>query len=205
MGTIEPGSWANCRYCGAAVRPGAAKCGICGEGSPVPAAELANAPKAVRRRIRLTHGLRSMIVIAAAVGLAYLMISTALSGPPNVVDPLTTAGAYTIGAGNFTILSGNITGGDFVVGNYTTIAPMGTEITLTVYNSTEWGLFVNGSAATPAYSIAPTASGRLIFSPLYTDQFTFVFTNPYPTSSHLTVRVYVTTDYESNVGDDGFG
>jgi len=32
-----------------------------------------------------------------------------------------------------------------------------------------------------------------------------VFENPYAPSTHLSVTVYITTEYESNVGDEGFG
>jgi hypothetical protein len=205
MPATEPAVWGTCRFCGAAVRPGAANCTLCGEGSPIPAGALASAPAPVRRRVRLTHGLRTLIVVVAAVGLAYLMISTALSGPPNVVDPLTTSGVYTIGPGNYTLISGDVTGGDFVVGNFTTIDPAGTQIVVNIYNSTEWALYGTGAAALPAYNLSAEASGRIIFTPLYTDTFYFVFSNPYPPSSHLAVTVYVTTEYESNVGDDGFG
>jgi len=205
MASTDPNAWGACRFCGGAVRPGAKACGICGAASPIPASELATAPPRVRRRLFLTHGLRTVIVIAAAVALSYALVSDALSGPPAVADPLTTAGAYTLGPGNFTALNGEITGGDYVVGNFTTVDPAGTEIAMAVYNSTEWPLFLSGGSAVASYAINPQPSGRIIFSPLYTDSFTFVFTNPYPASSHLSVRVYVTTQYESNVGDDGFG
>ncbi len=205
MAATGPEAWGACRFCGAAVRPDAAACGICGETSPIRAADLATAPPRVRRRLFLTHGLRTLIVVTAAVGLAYLLITTALAGPPVVTDPLTTSGTYTLGAGNSTVLQGNITGGDYVVGNFTTVRPAGTEISVAVYNSTEYARYFARDPATPAYTINDSAAGRIIFSPLYTDFFTFVFTNPYPVSSHLNVTVYITTEYESNVGDDGFG
>ena len=59
--------------------------------------------------------------------------------------------------------------------------------------------------ATPAYSISPAPTGRIIYSALYTDEYYFVFENPYPVSSGLALTVYITTQYESNVGDEGFG
>jgi hypothetical protein len=205
MATVNPNAWGACPFCGAAVRPGAAACSMCGDRSPIPASQLANVPRHVRRRLILTQGFRALIVIAACIALAYALITTVLAGPPVVADPLTTAGTYTLGPGNSTYLAGAITGGDYIVGNWTTVAPAGTLITMSVYNSTEFPLYLSNDAATPDYSINATASGRIIFSPLYTDTFTFVFTNPYPESSHLNVTVYITTEYESNVGDDGFG
>ncbi len=138
------------------------------------------------------------------VGLAYSLVSVVLQGPPVVADPLTTAAMYHIGAGNITILSGEITGGDYVLGNFTTQLPSGASIQLAVYNSTEGAAFFTGSPSTPAYTISPTSDGRIVFSAAYTDTFYFVFTNPYPVASHLTVEVWITTTYESNVGDDGF-
>ncbi len=198
------GEWGACQFCGVAVPPGSTKCDLCGAAAPLTAQQLTSAPPKVRRRVRLTGALRALIVIVVVVGLAYSLVSVVLQGPPVVADPLTTAAMYHIGAGNITILSGEITGGDYVLGNFTTQLPSGASIQLAVYNSTEGAAFFTGSPSTPAYTIAPTSDGRIVFSAAYTDTFYFVFTNPYPVASHLTVEVWITTTYESNVGDDGF-
>ena len=60
----------------------------------------------------------------------------------------------------------------------------------------------NGAVA--AYTINATPAAEIVYSAPYTDYFAFVFENPYPVASHLNVTVYVATEYESNVGDDGF-
>jgi hypothetical protein len=200
----EP-SWGACRFCGVAVPPGATKCEICGAANPLSAEELKSVQGPVRRRIQLTGALRSLIVIAVAVGLAVSLITLVIQGPPNVSDPLTTAGSYAIGAGNFTVIAGEITGGDFVIGNFTSTDPVGTDLVLNVYNSTEMANYLSGLPAQSSYTLSPSANGRIVFSAPYTDVFSFVFLNPYPQSSHLTIEAYIATNYESNVADDGFG
>lgn len=185
--------------------PRAAKCPECGAPDPVASADLPKLRGGAKRRLRTLNILRSLIVVGVAGGLAYAMISLAITGPPNVPDPLTTAGTWTIGAGNFSALSGNITGGDYIQGNFTTVDPAGTNIEVAVYNSTQIVQFVEGQDPVPQWSVGPSDNGLIVFAAPYTDTFTFVFTNPYPPSSHLTVGVYIVTTYESNVGDDGFG
>jgi hypothetical protein len=203
--SADPAAWGACRYCGVATPAGAAACPICGAPAPVAAREMGSVAPSVKRRLRLTGGLRALIVVAVAVGLAYTMISAVLSGPPVAPDPLTTTGTYTVGPGHFVLLWGEISGGDYVVGNFTTVDPAGTSVAVAVYNSSEWSLFVNGTPAASAYSIPANPDARIVFTAAYTDNFYFVFTNPYPSSSNLTVTVYIATQYESNVGDDGFG
>lgn len=202
--TPDP-TWGVCRFCGVAVMAGASRCGICGAADPLPAAEVARAPRPVRRWVRLTHGLRVMAVVVVVVGLAYALISAELSGPPKVPDPLTTSGVYTISAGRYYLLTGEVTGGDFVVGNYSTLVPGGSSLEVAVYNSTEGSVFVNGTPAVAAWSLPAEPGGRIIFSAPYTDTYYFVFENPYPSSSQLNVTAFIETEYESNVGDDGFG
>jgi hypothetical protein len=198
-------TWGACRFCGVAVEPGVAKCGICGAPAPLSAAEVKGATGPTRRRIRLTGLLRTLIVVGVSVGLAVSLITLVLQGPPSVSDPLTTAGMYTIGPGNYTIISGEITGGDFVIGNFTTAAPVGTDLTLLVFNSTEISSYLAGEPSSSVYNVSPTDNGRIIYSAPYTDTFSFVFLNPYPVASGLNVQAYIVTNYESNVGDDGFG
>ena len=92
-------------------------------------------------------------------GLAYAVISAELSGPPNLVgDPLTTVGTYTLGPGNFTVIYGDITGGDFVTGNFTAVHPLGVNIGLAVYNSSEYVEFSDGGTPTPLYTVGPTTT-----------------------------------------------
>jgi hypothetical protein len=198
-------TWGSCRYCGTAVAPGAAACAICGEDKPVRAGSMASAPRSVRRRVAFTNGLRAIVVIAVAVALAYTLLDAVLTGPPNVPDPLTTAGVYSLGPGATEFLSGNVTGGDYIVGNFTTVQPYEANVTLSVYNVTAWDNLVQNGSGSPLYTTPSEGSGRIIFTALYTDLYVFVLTNPYPTQSHLNLTVYVATEYESNVGDDGFG
>ncbi len=197
--------WGSCRFCGTAVAPGAAVCGICGADGPVRAGTFAQAPRSVRRRIVLTGTLRTLIVVGVAVALAYTLIANALSGPPTVADPLTTSGTYTVGPGQAEILQGAVTGGDYIVGNFTSVRPFGADIAFEVYNSTEWNRTLAGENASIAYTTGNESAARIVFSAEYTDNYTFVLVNPYPASSHLNITVYVATQYESNVGDDGFG
>jgi hypothetical protein len=201
----NPSAWGACRFCGVAVAAGAQRCGICGADRPVAAGGLTDAPRNVRRRVRWTAALRTIVVIGVAVGLTYTIVGAVLSGPPNVADPLTTSGVYAISAGQYMVLSGDITGGDYVVGNYTTIDPGGLSLSVEVYNSSGWSEFELGQPTVPAWSAPAQPAARIIFSAPYTDTYYFVFTNPYPATSGLGVTAYVATEYESNVGDEGFG
>ncbi len=198
------GTWGTCSFCGVAVPAGAANCPICGAANPIPAGALATAARPVRRRIRLWNTLRTAIVIAVAVGLAYTLISSALSGPPTIPDPLTTSGMYTLAPGNFTVIAGNITGGDYIQGNYTSVSPPGIEISVAVYNSSEWSWFTNGTGSPGVqWNNTPTWDGAIVFAAPYTDMYYFVFTNVLPPSSGITVHVYIATVYESDVAEDG--
>ena len=184
---------------------GASHCEICGADRPLSAAEIPNAPRSLRRRLRFAGALRTLIVVGVIVALAYAIVSAELQGPPVLSqDPLTTAGTYTIGPGNFTLLWGEINGGDYVLGNFTSVDPAGTNIALAVYNTSGWDAFAAHAPTTPVWTLPSSYAGRIVYSPLVTDNYYFVFSNPYPTTSHLTVEVYITTTYESNSGDDGF-
>ena len=201
----EPAAWGMCRTCGAAVAPGAARCILCGGDAPIAAKDLAAAPPAVRRRWTLTRFARAAVVVGVVVALAAALLPAALEGPPTVADPLTTAAAYRLGPGNSTALAGEITGGDYVLGNYSAIDPFGAKVAVAVYNSTEWSAWVHHAPATPSWSLPSQPSGRIVFTATYTDTFVFLLTNPYPVSSGVNVTVYLATSYESNVGNDGFG
>jgi len=199
-----PGTWGLCSFCGGAVPPEAKKCPICGADGPVRAGQLASAPKRVRRRIRVSGTLRSVIVVAAVVALGYAMVGAVLSGPPVVADPLTTSGTYTLGPGNYTVLSGNITGGDYIQGNYSSVTPPGMDISVAVYNSSEWNWFTNGTGNPGTqWNNTPAWSGPIVFAAEYTDTYYFVFSNPLPPSSGITIEIYVSTEYESDVAEDG--
>jgi hypothetical protein len=187
------------------VAPDAATCGLCGADRPIGAGSLGAEPARVRRRIAFTNSLRTLLVVGVAAALAVTLIGAAITGPPSVADPLTTAGTYAVLPGSLPILSGAVTGGDFVIGNFTSVQPFGANVTLSVYNASEWALAIGNGTGTPAWSTPSEGSGRIIFPAPYTDTYVFVLTNPYPSASQLTIRVYVATQYESNVGDDGFG
>jgi hypothetical protein len=200
-----PGTWGACRFCGVAVPAGASKCEICGAGAPLSAAEIPHAPRSVRRRLRFAGALRTLIVVGVIFALAYAIVSAELQGPPVLTeDPLTTTGTYSIAPGNFTLLWGEINGGDYVLGNFTSVDPAGSSITLAVYNSSGWAAFVAHAPVTPVWTLPSAYDARIVYSPLVTDNYYFVFSNPYPATSHLTIQVYIATTYESNSGDDGF-
>jgi hypothetical protein len=206
MGASVPANaWGSCSFCATAVAPGATVCGICGADKPVPAGELARAPTDVRRRVRLMQFLMGALVVTVAVGLAYTMIDAVVTGPPTAADPLTTTGTYRIAPGSVPILEGNVTGGDYILGNFTSVSPYDANVTLSVYNESAWDGLVQNGTGSPAWSSPSEGSGRIVFTAEYTDDYTFVLTNGYPSASHLTITVYVATEYESNVGDDGFG
>lgn len=199
-----PGTWGTCSFCGVAVPAEASKCPICGADGPVRAGQMDRASPPVRRRIRLTATLRSLIVVGVAIALAYTLVSAVIAGPPVVPDPLTTAGTYTLGPGNFTVLSGNITGGDYVQGNFSAVSPPGMDIGVAIYNSSEWSWFTNGTGSEGVqWNNTPTWEGAIVFAAPYTDTFYFVFTNPLPVASGITLQVYVATTYESDVAEDG--
>jgi hypothetical protein len=197
-------TWGACSFCAVAVPPGATECPICGASDPIRASDMPKVSKYQRRRLLATGVFRSLIVMGVSLGLAYLMISLVLGGPPVVADPLTTAGLYNLAPGNSTIISGEITGGDFVIGNFSTSDPVGLNLELAVYNSTQMPQYLGGLSPVPLYTLGPMTVGHIVFSAPYTDEYSFVFTNPYPTGSGLSYVAQITTTYESNVGDEGF-
>jgi hypothetical protein len=197
-------TWGACSFCGVAVPAGATTCPICGADRPVAAGTIGSATKPVRRRLHLTATLRSIIVVAVAVGLAYTLLAAVLAGPPVVSDPLTTAASYELGSGNYTVLWGNVTGGDYIQGNYSAMTPPGMNIAVSIYNASEYSWFANGTG-TPGvqWNNTPSDQGAIVFSAAYTDTYYFVFSNPLPAASNITIEVYIATTYESNVAEDG--
>jgi hypothetical protein len=140
-----------------------------------------------------------VLVVAVVVGLTYVMVGAVWSGPPSYADPLTTRGSYTIAPGSFAYLSGSITGEDYIVGNYTVVTPAGTNVSFQVYNQSEFVAFVHHQPASAQLSLSPPGGGRIVFAAPYTDTFYFVWANPFPASSGITLSVYAVTNYETNV------
>lgn len=153
-------------------------------------------PPRLRRFLQVTQVL---VVVAVVVGLGYVIVSALVQGPPGFPDPLTTRGVHVVGPGNFSYFSGSITGEDYVTGNYTVLNPPGAFVGFAVYNTTGMIAYVHHQPARPLWNQSGEASGRIVFAAPYTDVFYFVFVNPYPASTGITLNVYVTTTYQSNV------
>ncbi len=190
-------AWGTCPLCGDAYPPNASKCPTCGE--PLAGGPRPRRPLLGIRRPTALRSARALLVAVVVVGLAFALVGAIWSGPPVLADPLTTSGTYTIGPGNFTILQGQVTGEDYITGNFTVVAPAGTAIALQVFNDSEFAKFAHHETASAAYEIPPSSSSRIVFVALYTDTYTFVFENEYVPSSGIAVQVHVTTSYESNV------
>ncbi len=196
---VDPATWGQCLFCGDAVPPGSAICPICGAENPVRAAQLRTAPKPVRRKLRALGTLRTLIVVVAIVLLAWAVITPTLQGPPVISDPLTQSGTYIIAPSNVTVLAGEVTGADYILGNFSVIAPFALSVGMIVYNSSEYTARLAGDAVGNQSYLAPTSNGRIDFVALYTDTFYFVFFNPYPTSTNFTEHVYISTQYTPSV------
>jgi len=193
------GAWRTCRVCSGAVPAGDAICPTCGQQGAVPDREISSLPRGPRRRLRLAQVLRSLIVIGVVVGITYAIVGAVLSGPPTFPDPLTTRGTYTIGPGNYTFLAGAITGEDYIDGNYTILAPVGTEVLFQVFNSTSFSAFLHHVPTTPQFSSTEPDRGSIVFPAPYTDTFYLVWENPYQTTSGISQTIYIVTNYQSNV------
>jgi hypothetical protein len=190
--------WGTCVYCGDAYPPGAPKCPTCGHEGAVAAGTAAALPTKTRRHLRFVQGFRLSLIVGAVVLLAYLMVSAAFTPPASVNDPLTTQGYRVVGPGNYTELTGDVTGDDYVVGNYSVSAPVGAAVTFLVLNDTEFGVFTQGGNATPLDRVVGQSAGSIVFSAPYTDTFHFVWENPFPRTSGLVLTIYIATNYESN-------
>ncbi|MCI4330932.1 MAG: hypothetical protein L3K19_03690 [Thermoplasmata archaeon] len=177
--------------------PAGGPCPTCGKHPVAP-----GGPAQVRRQRRWSRTvgtLRIALVIVVVLGLSWALISAVYTGPPVYSDPLTTQGSYHLTPGHFTVLSGAITGEDYIVGNYTVTDPVGAAIALNVYNSTSFGEFERGQAATPQWSVTGEPAGRIVFAAPYTDTFYFVFENPYLSTSGINETLFAATQYQSNV------
>lgn len=188
-----------CRRCGDAVPPGATRCPICGEGDPIRAGQEATLTGAARRRYRVLRWGRTIVVVGVVVLLAALMVQAAVTPAPVAANPLSQTSVLSIPAGKFAFIQGWITGADYIQGNYTVLNPPGALLGFAIYNSTEFPEFDRGLNVTPMDSNAPASSGLIVYAALYSDTYTFVWQNQYPSSSNLTLKVYVTTAYETNV------
>lgn len=142
---------------------------------------------------------RSAIVIAVAAGLGWALLSAVLTGPPTIADPLTTHGTYVIEPGNYTVLSGWITGEDYIDGNYTILNPVGTSLTFVVYNSSGYLAFLRHQPATPQWTQSGVSSSGIVFAAPYTDTYYLLFVNPYIPTSGIVETIYISTNYQTNV------
>jgi hypothetical protein len=190
--------WGTCAFCGDSFPPNGEKCPTCGYTKSVKAGDAASLPRKERHHLRFVQGIRIAIILGAVVGLSYLMVTAAIEPQTAASDPLTSAGSWTIGPGNFSELQGEITGDDYIVGNYTVTAPVAAAVTLVVYNDSQFAQFVLHAPAQPLYEVNETAQALLVFSAPYTDTFHFVFENPYGAASGISIHVYIVTNYESN-------
>lgn len=191
-------AWGTCRLCGDAVPPGAKACPICGQATEQPLPS-----KILRTRsrpwLRLVQSVRVLVVFGVVIGLALVLLQAVWSGPPNYPDPLTTQGTHVVAPGNFTFLSGSITGEDYITGNYTVVSPTGGNVTFAVYNQTEFLDFYHGLPSRAQLTVPGQGSGRIVFSAPYTDTFYFVWVSGYPPAGGPSESVYVVTNYETNV------
>jgi hypothetical protein len=199
MAAPDPNAWRTCRVCAGAVPFDEKICPTCGQSSSVASDQIGQLPRGPRRRVRVVQFARALIVAGVAVFLAYAIISAVYTGPPVIADPLTTTGTYTIGPGNYTVLSGAITGEDYIDGNYTIINPVGTQLVFQVYNSSSFPAWQAGQSAMPQWNQTGPDQGALVFAAPYTDTFYLVFENPYLPTSGITMTVYIVTNYQSNV------
>ncbi len=197
MADPVPNGWGTCATCGDATPPGGKACPTCGKEIAPPSA--APASRSLLRRLKMHKALRIVLVSAVALGLAGVMILALFQGPPVAADPLTSTWTLTIQPGTFQDFYGAITGGDYIAGNFTVMTPPGALVTFLVFNSTDFPVFNAGRPTATAYTNPPLTSGLVDFSPEVTDNYYFVWENNYPVASHIAIKVYVSTEYMSNV------
>ncbi|MCI4351924.1 MAG: hypothetical protein L3K14_00845 [Thermoplasmata archaeon] len=192
--------WGTCTFCGDAVPPDGNSCPTCGKVSTAPLGLEPARSRPVRRRLLLLQSLRVFVVVAVIASIGWAIISAELSGPTTFPDPLTGVRTLTVTPGGWAFFAGNITGEDYITGNFSVVTPPGGNVTVWVYNASEFAAFFSHQTARPA---APpytnVSAARIVFAAPYTDEFYFVFGNPFPPGSDLTERVFVSTTYETNV------
>lgn len=194
-----PAEWGTCATCGDATPPGALHCPTCGKFDPTRAQAGTSGTPKVRRRLALHKWLRVLLVVGVAGGLTVVMAQAAFTGPPRVADPLTGYWSYAIGPGNYTVISGQVVGEDYVIGNFTIVNPPGALAVFSVFNTSEFALFADHQPAAPVQPSLNESSGRIVFNAPYTDTFYFVWQNPYNPSTGLGEVLYASTEYQSNV------
>jgi hypothetical protein len=191
---VPPGVWGTCATCGDATPPGAPACPTCGKERPTVPTD----PKVVRR-LKILRSLRLLLVVGVVVGLIGAMALALQQGPPVAADPLTHTWVYQLAPGNYSVFSGNITGGDYISGNFTIVNPPGAVVMFSVYNASGYARFAAGEPATPQQAPLNASSGLIIFSPIVTDTYFFVWEDTYPATSHVALTLYAQTQYLSNV------
>jgi hypothetical protein len=193
--------WGSCTFCGDAVPPEARICPTCGKEQGTPAQRAVEGrSRPARRRATALRWLRALVVVAIVSTIGWAIVSAEISGPTAYADPLTGAWTLNVPAGGWSILAGNITGEDYITGNFSVESPVAGEVMVYIYNSSQFAAFYahqNAQTAAPPYT--NVSSARIVFSAPYTDEFYFVFENPYAPASHLAERIYITTTYETNV------
>ncbi len=192
------GPFTTCPFCGEANPPGLKKCRICGQNGLLTTGAPVTLPKRQRRWYYLVRYGRIAVVAAVAIGLGVLMLQAALTPAPIAADPLTQSSTLTAPAGSYVELSGAITGGDYIQGNYTVTNVPGALLTLLIYNDSQWSQFLQGYTPASQEPMSPSASNAFVFSAPYTDTFHFVWVNHYPTVSGLNLQFYDKTEYEPN-------
>lgn len=210
-GPVFPGSsmatsaterkWGSCSFCGDAVPPDAKICPTCGKEQGTLAERLAQArSRPGRRRATLLAWLRILVVVGVVAAIGWAIIAAEISGPTTYADPLTGTWTLTVVPGGWGLIAGNITGEDYITGNFSVETPVAADVMVYIYNSTEFSVFYAHELAQPVTQpYANVSSARIVFAAPYTDTFYFVFENPYPAGSNLTEKIYVATTYETNV------
>jgi hypothetical protein len=194
---LDPASWGTCPTCGDATPPAAESCPTCGKALTLPGTTTPIARS--KRRLQWHTGFRILLVVAVAGVLTLAILPSVFSGPPVIPDPLTGTQELTLGAGNWTYFNGVVTGEDYITGNYSVAFPPGALVTFSIYNSTEFYNFAHHEPSQPVQPSFNVTNARILFSALYTDNYSFVWQNNYPVSSNITLTIWVTTDYETNV------
>lgn len=156
-------------------------------------------PRRTRFRFLALRNFRVLAIVVAIVAVGYVLVGAVLTGPPTYADPLTTRGAHVIPAGSVTYLSGNVTGEDYIVGNYSVVAPAGVSVGFRIFNTTEFVQYLHHQGDAAQWSITPQTSARIVWAAPYTDTFYLVWTSPFPVASGTNVTVFASTDYMSNI------
>jgi hypothetical protein len=193
--------WGSCAFCGDAVPPDAKICPTCGfEQGTAAQRAVAGRTRPARRRASLLRSLRILVVVGIIVAIGWAVVSAEISGPTTYPDPLTGTWTLTVAPSGWGLIAGNITGEDYITGNFSVESPVAAHVMVYIYNSTEFTAFyAHESAQAVQAPYANVSSSYIVFSAPYTDTFYFVFENPYPSGTNLTEKIYVSTTYETNV------